>query len=86
MSHTHNIGGRTMPGLPVKFCTTGAGTYATFITGRVETTVRLPNGMRRPARDLEDLADVAQQKAENAMRDAERLRAAAKSFRDGELS
>jgi hypothetical protein len=58
------------------FCVTGSGAFLTILADNVETTVRLPNGMKRVARDLADLADAAESKARDELRRATRLRAA----------
>ena len=62
--------------MKVSLCVVASGTYATVNDGRVESTVRLPNGCTRVARDLEDIATQEESNAKAALRRAERLRAA----------
>jgi len=64
--------------MKVTTITTGTGTYATITTERVESTWRLPNGTKRIAADLENLAEAEEDKAEAAQRRATLLREAAK--------
>jgi hypothetical protein len=67
--------------MKVQTITTGAGTYATIRTERIESTWRLPNGVNQIAADLENLADAEEGKAQAAQRRAVLLRDAAKHVR-----
>lgn len=66
--------------MKITFCVVAAGTYCTINDGRVETTVRLSNGTKRVARDLQDLADMEQVAIENATKRRDRLNHAAQQY------
>lgn len=64
-----------------KISTVACGTYITIATLKGEYTVRLPNGTKQIARDLEDLANVEVKRANILMKRAERLRSAAADYK-----
>ena len=66
------------------FCVTSTGTYLTIKTDKIESTRRLPNGLRRVVSDLLMLAEDEELKSECALRQAALLRDAAKHIANKE--